>query len=235
MNYKTIVTVILCSSIFASCNKKLTTTSESVSLKDINDSVSYSLGVSIGKTLARDAFDSIRVDVLAYAMEKAMGTDSLLIDEQKSQQVIQSYMIFKRMQKGERSLQEGKKFLDENRTKAGVVQLPSGLQYMVIKEGTGAKPLATDKVTVHYHGTLIDGTVFDSSVDRKQPAQFKVNEVIPGWTEVLQLMPVGSKWKVFIPHNLAYGEQGAGGQIGPNSTLIFEVDLIAIDKTEESK
>lgn len=230
MKYKTIVTALMILALFGSCNKKLTSTGENVSLKDINDSVSYSLGVSIGKTLARDAFDSIRVDVLAHAMEKAMGTDSLLLNEQTSQEVIQSYMMFKRMQKGEKNLQEGKKFLDENRTKEGVVQLPSGLQYMVVREGTGAKPLAADMVTVHYHGTLIDGTVFDSSIERKQPSQFRVNEVIPGWTEVLQLMPVGSKWKVFIPYNLAYGEQGAGGKIGPNSALVFDIDLISIEK-----
>ncbi len=108
--------------------------------------------------------------------------------------------------------------------------MPSGLQYLVIKEGTGPKPTATDKVTTHYHGTLIDGTVFDSSVDRGQPATFPVNGVIQGWVEALQLMPTGSKWRLFVPSNLAYGERGAGGSIGPNTTLIFDVELISIDK-----
>jgi FKBP-type peptidyl-prolyl cis-trans isomerase FklB len=124
----------------------------------------------------------------------------------------------------------GQKFLDENKKKPGVVTLPSGLQYIVIKEGTGAKPVLTDKVTTHYHGTLIDGTVFDSSVERGEPASFPVNGVIKGWTEALQMMPVGSKWKLFVPPALGYGERGAGGVIGPNATLIFEVELISINK-----
>jgi len=119
--------------------------------------------------------------------------------------------------------------LATNGKRAEVTTLASGLQYEVITEGTGAKPAATDKVTVHYHGTLIDGTVFDSSVDRGQPASFPVNGVIPGWVEALQLMPTGSKWKLFIPSDLAYGARGAGGDIGPNATLIFDVELISIN------
>lgn len=128
------------------------------------------------------------------------------------------------------NLEKGKKFLEDNGKRKGVITLPSGLQYEILKEGNGPKPTATDKVTTHYHGTTIDGKVFDSSVERGQPAQFGVNQVIPGWTEALQLMPVGSKWKLFIPSNLAYGESGAGGAIGPNETLVFEVELISIDK-----
>ena len=126
------------------------------------------------------------------------------------------------------NLQAGEKFLDENKQKPGVTTLPSGLQYEVITQGTGAKPTATSKVTCHYHGTLIDGTVFDSSVKRGQPATFPLNMVIKGWTEALQLMPIGSKWRLFLPPNLAYGNRQTGAHIGPNSTLIFEVELLGI-------
>lgn len=126
------------------------------------------------------------------------------------------------------NLKAGQDFLEANKLKPGITTLASGLQYEVIKEGSGAKPTATDKVTCHYHGTLIDGTVFDSSVHRGQPATFPLNMVIKGWTEGLQLMPAGSKWRFFIPPHLAYGDRQVSAQIGPNSTLIFEVELIAV-------
>ena len=126
------------------------------------------------------------------------------------------------------NVEAGQKFLDENAKRDGVVTTATGLQYEVLKEGSGDSPKETDNVTVHYHGTLIDGTVFDSSVDRGQPATFPVNGVIPGWVEALQLMNAGAKYKLFIPSNLAYGERGAGGAIGPNATLVFEVELISI-------
>ncbi|MGV8826958.1 MAG: FKBP-type peptidyl-prolyl cis-trans isomerase [Breznakibacter sp.] len=132
--------------------------------------------------------------------------------------------------KGSANLEIGKKFLEENKTKEGVVSTESGLQYQIMTAGTGVKPALTDRVKCHYHGTLIDGTVFDSSVERKEPAVFPVNGVIKGWTEALQMMPVGSKWKLFIPSELAYGEAGAGDKILPNSTLVFEVELIEIEK-----
>ncbi|MFV0417372.1 MAG: FKBP-type peptidyl-prolyl cis-trans isomerase [Dysgonomonas sp.] len=128
----------------------------------------------------------------------------------------------------ELNLKTGQEFLATNKEKPGVTTLPSGLQYEIIKEGNGAKPKATDRVECHYHGTLIDGTVFDSSVEKGKPATFNVSGVIKGWTEALQLMPVGSKWKLFIPSNLAYGERGAGQSIEPNSTLIFEVEILNI-------
>ena len=131
-------------------------------------------------------------------------------------------------EKAAANLKAGEEFLAANKNKPGVVALPSGLQYEVITEGTGGKPLATNKVTCHYHGMLIDGTVFDSSVKRGQPATFPLNAVIKGWTEGLQLMPTGSKWRFFIPPHLGYGERGAGSQIGPNSTLIFEVELLDV-------
>ena len=131
-------------------------------------------------------------------------------------------------EKASANLKAGQDFLEANKTKPGIVALPSGLQYEIITEGSGAKPLASNKVTCHYHGTLIDGTVFDSSVKRGQPATFPLNAVIKGWTEGLQLMPTGSKWRFFIPPHLGYGDRQVGGQIGPNSTLIFEVELLGI-------
>jgi FKBP-type peptidyl-prolyl cis-trans isomerase FklB len=131
-------------------------------------------------------------------------------------------------EKAAANLKAGQDFLETNQHKPGVVALPSGLQYEMITEGTGAKPFASNKVTCHYHGTLIDGTVFDSSVQRGQPATFPLNAVIKGWTEGLQLMPTGSKWRFFIPPHLGYGERQVSAQIGPNSTLVFEVELLGI-------
>jgi len=133
-------------------------------------------------------------------------------------------------EKAAANLQAGQDFLAANKTKPGVVALPSGLQYLILTEGTGAKPGARDKVTCHYHGTLIDGTVFDSSVQRGQPATFPLDRVISGWTEGLQLMPTGSKWRFFIPPNLGYGDRQVSAQIGPNSTLIFDVELFGVGK-----
>lgn len=131
-------------------------------------------------------------------------------------------------EKAEANLKEGNEFLEKNKSRAEVVALASGLQYEILKQGTGEKPKATQTVTCHYHGTLLNGTVFDSSVKRGEPASFPLNRVISGWTEALQLMPVGSKWKLFLPPNLAYGNQQVGSHIGPNSTLIFEVELLGI-------
>ncbi len=132
-------------------------------------------------------------------------------------------------EKASANLKAGEEFLEANKIKPGITTLPSGLQYEVLTEGTGIKPLASNKVTCHYHGTLIDGTVFDSSVKRGQPATFPLNMVIKGWTEGLQLMSVGSKWRFFIPPQLAYGERQTGSHIGPNSTLIFDVELLGVD------
>jgi FKBP-type peptidyl-prolyl cis-trans isomerase FklB len=145
-------------------------------------------------------------------------------------QAFEGSMREKEAMRGKESKAAGDKFLAENGKREGVTTTASGLQYEVVKAGDGPKPVATDKVNVHYHGTLIDGKVFDSSVERGQPITFGVQEVIKGWTEALQLMPVGSKWKIYIPSQLAYGEQGAGGDIGPNEALIFEVELLGIVK-----
>ena len=152
------------------------------------------------------------------------------MDPQEANKLLQEYFTKQQDEMLNQNLEIGRAFLEENKKKANVVELPSGLQYEILTEGTGEKPKATDSVKCHYHGTLIDGTVFDSSVERGQPATFGVNQVIKGWVEALQLMPVGSKWRLFIPSELAYGKQGAGRSIQPNSALIFEVELLEIEK-----
>ena len=194
--------------------------------------VSYALGINIGNSLKGQGFDSLDVKAIAQALNDVLkkSKSDWLISPDASNQILQEYMGNVQKSKGEKSIKEGQAFLEANKKRPGVYTLPSGLQYEIMKEGTGPMPKDTNTVTTHYHGTLIDGTVFDSSVQRGQPAQFPVNGVIAGWVEALQLMKVGSKWKLFVPSNLAYGERGAGGAIGPNAALIFEVELISIDK-----
>jgi len=172
----------------------------------------------------------------------AMAGGKTLITEAEAREVflkLRSEMMAKQQAEtqrvGEANKQAGEQFLAANKSKEGVVTLPSGLQYKILKEGTGPKPAATDTVTVNYRGTLIDGTEFDSSYKRNEPTTFGVNQVIKGWTEALQLMPVGSKWQLFIPSDLAYGERSPGAEIGPNSTLIFDVELVSIKEKEKSK
>lgn len=204
-------------------------------LTNKNDSVSYALGVLIGennKQQIKDApgADQLNKDILIAAFQKAFKGDSVQIKAVNANEIIQAYFTEISKAEAEKNTKAGEDFLAANASKSGVVTLPSGLQYEILKVGTGAKPTAADQVKCHYHGTTIDGKVFDSSVDRGEPAVFPVGNVIPGWTEALQLMPVGSKWKLFIPAALAYGERGAGADIKPNSTLIFEVELLEIVK-----
>lgn len=200
-----------------------------MNLENEIDKVSYSLGVNVAENIKQQGLDQINSSAFAKAVEDVYKGGSTQINGAEAQQILQSYFQKKQAAQFEGNKEAGEKFLAENATKEGVVVLPSGLQYKVITEGTGEKPTATSTVKTHYHGTLIDGTVFDSSVDRGQPISFPVNGVIAGWTEALQLMPVGSKWKLFIPYNLAYGERGAGGKIGPYSALIFDVELLGIE------
>ena len=203
-------------------------------LKTQKDKVSYSIGLDIGKNLKGQ---SIEVDpaLLARGIQDAISDGKRLLTEEEVrtvmtafQQEMQAKAAAKSKDLGDKNLKEGTAFLAENKKKKEVVTLPSGLQYKVITAGSGKKPKATDTVTTQYRGTLIDGTEFDSSYKRGQPATFPVTGVIPGWTEALQLMPVGSKWQLFIPPALAYSARGAGQQIGPNATLIFEVELLSI-------
>lgn len=200
-----------------------------------NDSVSYALGVLIGENNKQQmkqapGVDQLNKEILVAAFIKAFNGDSVQIKAEAANGIIQSFFNDMAAAEGEKNLKEGEAFLAENGKKEGVITLPSGLQYQIIKAGNGPKPAAEDEIKCHYHGTTIDGKVFDSSVDRGEPVSFPVNRVIPGWTEALQLMPVGSKWKLFIPAALAYGERGAGGYIKPNSALIFEVELLEIVK-----
>lgn len=192
------------------------------------DSVSYSLGVLVGQNLKNQGFNKLDAGSLTNGLQDAIGGKQLAISAEQAGKIVNEYLEKASKTQSGPTIEEGKKFLAENSKKPGVVTLPSGLQYMVMKEGTGPKPKATDRVTTHYTGTLLNGEVFDSSVERGQPATFPVNGVIKGWTEALQLMNVGSKWKLFIPYDLAYGERGAGGQIKPFATLIFEVELLEI-------
>ncbi len=194
------------------------------------DSVSYALGINIASSLQQQGLTEINADIFASALKDAYSKANLKMTMEQSNALLQEYFQGLANKKLQANSEAGKKFLAENAKKEGVITLPSGLQYMVLKEGKGIKPTANDEVTTHYHGMLIDGTVFDSSVERGQPATFGVSQVIPGWTEALQLMTEGSKWRLFIPSNLAYGERGAGGSIGPNATLIFDVELIKVIK-----
>ncbi|MBN4051905.1 FKBP-type peptidyl-prolyl cis-trans isomerase [Cytophagaceae bacterium AH-315-L13] len=193
------------------------------------DTISYSLGMQIGQNIKGQGVEELNVAALAKAISDVYSNKSPVIDASTGQKVWNNYKRKITMAKFEETIKVGKDFMEQNKTKEGVITLSSGMQYIVLTEGTGAIPVATDKVTTHYHGTTIDGNVFDSSVERGQPAKFPVNGVIPGWVEALQLMKAGSKWRLFIPPNLAYGERGAGPKIGPYSTLIFEVELISID------
>ena len=200
------------------------------------DSLSYSLGVLLAQNLKSQGFGKVDEASFQAAFHDVMSGKEPAIDVQQCNTVIQEYMQEQQKVKDaeqqkqfESVIAEGKAFLEANAKREGVVTLPSGLEYEVLVAGDGPKPTAKDKVTVHYHGTLIDGTVFDSSVERGQPATFGVGQVISGWTEALQLMPLGSKWKLYIPYDLAYGSRAAGPTIGPYSTLVFEVELLKIN------
>ena len=192
------------------------------------DSLSYSLGILMAQSLQKQGVSEIDVASYSKGVQDMIAGAELDIDLSKANQIVQEYMQAQQAKQYEGVIQKGKDFLSKNGQREEVTVLPSGLQYEVLQAGEGVKPQPTDQVTVHYHGTLLDGTVFDSSVDRGQPATFGVTQVIQGWVEGLQLMPVGSKWRLFIPYNLAYGERGAGGKIGPYSTLIFDVELLEI-------
>lgn len=192
--------------------------------------LSYAIGLNIAQSIKQQGIDSIEVSFLAKAMDDVLKNKPTDIQPEEAFNIVQQYMSELNAKKGAADREKGEKFLAENKKKEGVKETSSGLQYEVIKEGSGEMPKATDKVKVHYHGTLTDGSVFDSSVERGQPAEFPVNGVIQGWQEALQLMKVGSKFKLTIPYQLAYGERGAGGKIGPYATLIFEVELLEIVK-----
>jgi FKBP-type peptidyl-prolyl cis-trans isomerase len=211
------------------CNDKKNT-EVAVNLEDENTKLSYSLGVVYGNDIisSKDQLEFLQDSIFIQGIMDALASKTK-VDLQTAQSNLDAHFMQKRESKVNENVEASKVFFETNAKREGVIQIESGLQYEILKEAKGNKPVATDKVKVHYHGTLLDGTVFDSSVDRGEPVTFGVTEVIPGWTEILQLMPVGSKWKVFIPYNLAYGSQGAG-PIQPYSTLIFEIELLDIVK-----
>lgn len=214
---------------------------ERAPLKEEKDKVSYSIGLDIGNTFKKQNMD-LDLDILISGMRDAIGGAKPLMTEEEVKQTMTAFsktMVEKqaaqRKEAANKNLAAGEKFLAENKTKEGVKTTSSGLQYKVLKEGTGTAPLATDTVVTHYKGTLINGTEFDSSYSRDEPATFPVSGVIKGWTEALQLMKPGSKYQLFVPANLAYGERGAGQDIGPNETLIFEVELQSVKPAPEVK
>ncbi len=195
--------------------------------KNKMDSISYSVGVLMAQNL-KD-FEGLDVKQITKGMKDVLNGKELRIDVEDAQEIYQKYAVEMKAKKNEALTKGGIEFLAKNAKRQEVTTLPSGLQYEVLKAGEGVKPTATSKVTVHYTGMLINGEVFDSSVKRGEPATFGVNQVISGWTEALQLMPEGSKWKLFIPYNLGYGDRGAGQSIPPYATLIFEVELLKVN------
>jgi FKBP-type peptidyl-prolyl cis-trans isomerase FklB len=214
---------------------------ENIVLKDQKDRTNYSMGVSIGSTL-KDTPIELNLDIVMKGIKDVLSENKLLMTEQEIRETMMTLqkeisakneermkVVGEKMKVvGEKNKKEGEVFLAENKGKEGIITLPSGLQYKVLKAGTGKTPTDTDTVIVNYRGTLIDGTEFDSSYRRGNPATFPVKGVIPGWTEALKLMQEGAKWQLFVPPNLAYGDRGAGSQIGPSATLIFEVELMSI-------
>ena len=225
-------------------NKEIT----KADLKTEDDNISYSLGFSMGSRFIRDGLD-INLEIFQEGVKDGFtGSKQILNEEevQKTMMALQQKMMAKRQAEhmkemeerknlGEANKEKGEKFLEENKAKEGVITLESGLQYKILKKGTGASPKATDTVKCHYKGTTIDGEEFDSSYKRGEPATFALNKVIKGWTEGLQLMKEGGKWEFFIPPELAYGAMGSGPQIGPNEVLIFEVELLGIEKPKTEK
>lgn len=234
---KTLIFLSLTTLIITSCKNE---GKDSATLTTKEDSLSYAIGINIGKSLQGDKLDTlVNTDIVANGLRASMDTGEveLAMTEEEATKFLQAYFmeIQEKQQAEERkkfegNLAIGQNFLAENGKKAGVITTASGLQYEIMKKGNGPKPKAESVVETHYHGTFLDGQVFDSSVERGKPAEFPLNRVIPGWTEVLQLMPVGSKWKVWVPYNLAYGDAGQPPRIPPYSTLVFEIELLSIKK-----
>ena len=224
---KKYIKIALVVSVISSCQNL---TQQKFNFDEANEleKVSYSIGINVATSIKSEGLDSINSFYISKGFQDVFENKDLAINIEESNKIIGEYFNKKQDAKNQRLAIDSKIFLEQNKQKDGVMTTESGLQYLILSEGRGNNPTLNDNVTVHYHGTLIDGTIFDSSVDRKQPATFPLNGVIPGWQEALQMMSVGSKWKIFIPSELGYGESGAGA-IGPNSTLIFEVELLSIN------
>ena len=196
--------------------------------KHYMDKFSYSIGLGIGQNLSSMGIGNLAVDDFAQAIKDVLEGNQTAISHNEAREIVNKYFEELEAKMSAVAIEQGKAFLEENKKRPGIVTLPSGLQYEVINEGTGKKPKATDQVRCHYEGTLVDGTLFDSSIQRGEPAVFGVNQVIPGWVEALQLMSEGAKWKLYIPSDLGYGARGAGEMIPPHSTLVFEVELLEV-------
>ncbi|MDF1695007.1 MAG: FKBP-type peptidyl-prolyl cis-trans isomerase [Saprospiraceae bacterium] len=225
MNFKNVKITGICCALFLS----LSSISLAQEISNKLDSVSYSVGVLFAKNIKQQGVKELNAEVVAKAINDYMNGETRVIPENECQAMYMSYMKRINEEKTAGAKLSGVAYLAENKEKEGVMVTASGLQYEVITSGTGPKPTASDKVRTHYHGMLIDGTVFDSSVDRGEPISFQVGGVIKGWQEALQLMSVGDKWRLVIPSELAYGSRGAGAKIPPHSTLVFEVELLGIE------
>jgi FKBP-type peptidyl-prolyl cis-trans isomerase FklB len=233
---QTFLLLSLSTFILVSCKNE----TKDLSLTTNEDSLSYSLGINIGKSIQGDGIDSlIDVSKLISGLKATLDTGEVEMEmtEEEATNFLQAYSMGLQMKQQEEqkkkfeiNIEKGAAFLAENGKRTGVVTTATGLQYEILKKGNGEKPTAESTVKTHYHGTFLDGQVFDSSVERGEPVEFPVNRVIPGWTEALQLMPVGSKWKVWVPYQLAYGEAGQQPKIPPYSTLVFEIELLGIKK-----
>lgn len=230
MMLKKLAVVALGATTIVACNEGGNSAGGNAELKSSTDSLSYSLGISVGSGIVDQELKEVDVNILAQAINDIVG-EKEKISREEANQIIGKFMEKRRADKAAEAAAASSSFLEENAKNPDVVTTASGLQYIVIQEGEGEKPSATDQVKVHYHGTLVNGNVFDSSVDRGEPVTFPVNGVIPGWVEALQLMSPGAKYKLFIPSDLAYGERGAGQMIGPGETLIFEVELLEVIKS----
>lgn len=239
---KTILSILLASTVLFACNAKGTAEASKDSAKDAASKdtttttkpaskadISYAVGMALGKSV-KDTGIELDYNAFLQGFKDNMESKKLKLTDEQATSYIQEAIAKAQEKKAADNKAKETKFLEDNGKKPGVKTTASGLQYEVISEGTGLKPQATDTVKVHYTGTLMDGTKFDSSIDRGEPATFPLDQVIPGWTEGIQLMSVGSKYKLYIPSSLAYGESGAGGVIPPNSPLIFEVELLGIEK-----
>lgn len=231
---KGLLLLTICASVVAYAGKKkkkdkceASCAPKALVLSNEMDSVNYAIGIIMHDQIKQMKLDTIKTELVKQGMDGSVKQDTIMTVEEASQ-VLNAYITAAQEKENEKNIKEGKDYLANNKQREGVMVTPTGLQYEVIKEGLGAKPQATDQVTVHYHGTTIDGNVFDSSIERGQPATFGLNQVIKGWTEGVQLMSVGSKYKFFIPYELGYGARGAGGAIPPYATLIFEVELLSI-------
>lgn len=234
MQIKNLLLVMVAGAVvLASCN---TSNSQQVTLKTQADSAAYAIGVDLGNNIRKNlpgapGGKELDQQIILKAFATIMKGDSGLISASNAGAITQGYFVKAQSMEGVKNKEAGQKFLADNGKRTGVVTTASGLQYEILKEGNGPKPAAENTVKVNYHGTTVEGIIFDSSVDRGEPVTFGLGQVIKGWTEALQLMPVGSKWKIFIPSELGYGEQAAGPKIKPNSVLIFELELLSIEPT----